>query len=145
MFGPDRGAVDSPEMNRLFKSTMELGFLQVGEAPSVISLTFIYEMLTSSILALDKAVREARERGTDVERDCEGLPTSLRMPSPVILSPTSNASLRTVPLSPAIEAKGEIQSAQIEFMAALDLSGRHAPELIIPDQFNTSHEEATHA
>ena len=31
MFGPDRGAVDSPSMNRLFKSTLELGYPQPGK------------------------------------------------------------------------------------------------------------------
>ena len=34
LFGPDRGAVDSPSMNRLFKSTLELGYPQLGETLS---------------------------------------------------------------------------------------------------------------
>lgn len=39
----------------------------------------MYRMLTP-ITALDQLMREAKERGTDVERDCDGLPTFLRMP-----------------------------------------------------------------
>ena len=31
LFGPDRGAVDSQRMNRLFESTLELGYPLVGE------------------------------------------------------------------------------------------------------------------
>ena len=31
-------------------------------------------------LALDQLVREARERGTDIERDVDGLPSNLHMP-----------------------------------------------------------------
>ena len=32
LFGSNRGAVDTPGMNRLLKSTLELGFPQPGEA-----------------------------------------------------------------------------------------------------------------
>lgn len=35
LFGPDRGAVDSPSMTRLFKSTLELGYPQPGEPLTV--------------------------------------------------------------------------------------------------------------
>lgn len=34
LFGPNRGAVDSPGMNRLFKSTLELGYPRPGEQRS---------------------------------------------------------------------------------------------------------------
>ena len=34
LFGPDRGPEDSERMNRLFKSTLELGFPQPGESHS---------------------------------------------------------------------------------------------------------------
>lgn len=59
LFGPTRGAVDSPGMNRLFKSTLELGYPQP---------------------ALDRSMREAKERGTDIERCSEGLPMGMLMP-----------------------------------------------------------------
>ena len=39
LFGPDRGAVDSPSMNRLFKSTVELGYPQPGEPLPLIGVT----------------------------------------------------------------------------------------------------------
>ena len=38
LFGPDRGAVDSPSMKRLFKSTLELGYPQPGETLSMICI-----------------------------------------------------------------------------------------------------------
>lgn len=59
LFGPNRGAVDSPGMNRLFKSTLELGYPQP---------------------ALDQSMREAKARGTDIERCSEGLPRNMLMP-----------------------------------------------------------------
>ena len=81
LYGPNGGAVDSPSLNRLFKSTLELGYPQPGEPVSVI-VKFLY---TSCILisspALDRSIREAQERGTDIERCCNGLPSNLRMPS----------------------------------------------------------------
>ena len=35
LFGPFQGAVESPAMKRLFKSTLELGFPQAGELLSL--------------------------------------------------------------------------------------------------------------
>ena len=87
LFGSDREAVASGAMNRLFRSTMELGYPQPGEPASTIRviLFFLSNGCTYFLesVALDRSMREARERGTDIERCCDGLPTNLRMPAPI--------------------------------------------------------------
>ena len=75
LFGPSLGAVDSPGMNRLFKSTLELAYPQRGEPSSIQGICY-YGVLTS-ILALDRSMRKAKDQGTDIEHCFEGLPRNM--------------------------------------------------------------------
>lgn len=77
LFGPDWGPEDCERTNRFFKSTLELGFPQPGKSycQGIRGRNAYFQSQ-----ALDKLVREARERGTDIERSVYGLPTNLNMP-----------------------------------------------------------------
>lgn len=158
LFGPNRGAVDTPGMNRLFKSTLELGYPQPGESISK-SRHLIYKELTST-LALDQSMREAKQRGTDIERCSEGLPMSLRMPdadtrsdkisssfhshgvsTPGTWTPTTTAPPSRVPSSSVIEGNKKIDSPPRELLTELALDGVDPPVPILPNKTRTSHGE----
>lgn len=150
-FGPNRGAVDSPGMTRLFKSTLELGYPQAGEKDQS---TLIYKMLTS-ILALDQSMREAKERGTDIERCSEGLPMNMLMPDAHTrpdkfsssahnhgsrISSPSAEPLR-VPVLSAIDVTEPFDSPPRELLTELAVDGIDPPVTTTPKKSSTSHGE----
>ena len=105
-------------------------------------------------------MREAKERGTDIERCCQGLPTNLRMPTadsrPDIFSSssrnhmagttgvwTANTSAQQSKLSwfSATEANGPRESALGELLTELAVDGVDPPVLTTPNQTSTPHEQ----
>ena len=155
LFGPMPEAVDSPGMARLFKSTLELGYPQPGKPLFTISVPVKSERLTS-ILALDESMRRARERGTDIERCCLGLPMKLRMPhactrpetfssssshyhepgTAEVWNPDSDSELLEFSSSSTI-----VVDEPIELLTELAVDGLDPPVPIIPDKTMASHEE----
>lgn len=134
LFGPNRGAVDSPSMNRLFKSILELGYPQ---------------------LALDRSMREAKERGTDIERCCEGLPRNMLMPGagtrlpfhnhraglPEVWTPSSSAELSKLPPSSVFEGNEPIDNPRDELLTELEVDGVDPPVPTTRNKPWTSHGE----
>ena len=155
LFGPIPEAVDSPDMARLFKSTLELGYPQPGKPLFTISVPVNYEGLTS-ILALDESMRRAKERGTDIERCCLGLPMKLRMPQaytrPETLSsssphyhkpgtaevwnPSSDSELLETSSPSTI-----VVDDPVELLTDLAVDGVDPPVPTIPDKPRTSHRD----
>lgn len=150
-FGPNRGAVDSPGMTRLFKSTLELGYPQAGEKDQS---TLIYKVLTS-ILALDQSMCEAKERGTDIERCSEGLPMNMLMPDAHTRPDKFSSSTRNhgsrisspgaepsrVPVSSAIDVTEPFDSPPRELLTELAVDGIDSPVPTTPNKNSTSHGE----
>ena len=62
MFGPDRGAVDSAGMKRLFKSTLELGIPQPGEQLSTIKVSCVAEKCLVSSGSIRARCHRVRQR-----------------------------------------------------------------------------------
>ena len=152
LFGPIPEAMDSPGMARLLKSTLELGYPQPGKPLFTISMLVKYERLTS-ILALDESMRRAKERGTDIDRCCLGLPIELRMPyactRPEIFSSSSSSSHErstTEVWNPNPDPELlEISSSStivvdepIELLTKLAVDGVDPPGPFIPDKTMTS-------
>ena len=153
LFGPIPEAMDSPGMARLFKSTLELGYPQPGKPLFTISMPVEYEKLTS-ILALDESMRRAKERGTDIDRCCLGLPMELRMPyvctrpetfslsssscyersTPEAWNPNPDPGLLEISSSSTI-----VVDEPIELLTKLAVDGVDPPVPIIPDKTMTSH------
>ena len=105
-------------------------------------------------------MREARERGTDIERCCEGLPTNLRMPTadsqPAkfssssrnhvtgtigVWNPSTSAQPSRLSWSSATEANGPRESALGELLTELTVDIVDPPVLITPNQTSTPHED----
>ena len=105
-------------------------------------------------------MREAKERGTDIERCCEGLPTNLRMPTadsqPAkfpsssrnyvtgitgVRNPSTSAQPSRLSWSSATEANGPRESALGELLTALAVAGVDPPVLTTPNTTSTPHEE----
>ncbi|KAL9137457.1 MAG: hypothetical protein Q9175_001346 [Cornicularia normoerica] len=139
LFGPDRGAVSSSGMNRLFKSTLELAYPQP---------------------ALDQSMHEAKERGTDIERCCEGLPMRMLIPdvdtrpdkfsssshdyasgTPWIWTPSTSAESSRVPSSSAIGGDKPIDSPPRELLTEMAVNGVDPPVPTTPNKTTTSHGE----
>ena len=104
-------------------------------------------------------MREARERGTDIERCCEGLPTNLRMPTadshPAkfssssrnhvtgtigVWNPSTSAQPSRLSWFSATEANGPRESALGELLTELTVDVVDPPVLITPNQTSTPHE-----
>ena len=153
LFGPTPEAMDSPGMARLFKSTLELGYPQPGKPLFTISVPVNYKGLTY-ILALDESMRRAKERGTDIERCCLGLPMKLRMPQAYTRPETfsSSSSHYYKPGTAEVwnpnsdsELLGTSSSSTIVvdeptgLLTELAVDGVDPPVPIIPDETTTSH------
>ena len=105
-------------------------------------------------------MREAKERGTDIERCCDGLPTNLRMPnadiqpdqssssshhhgagSSEMMNPETNAQRSGIPWSSATEANARRESTLGELLRELAVEGIDPPLLTTPNETRTPHGE----
>lgn len=147
MFGRDRGAVDTPGMNRLLKSTLELGYSQPGKSCKKKRFPVMRRRAHSTSAALNRSMSEAQERRTDIERCHLGLPLNLMMPainhararfgppccsrSHVAYPPTS-AQLPEVPLSSVFEDDSDLDSPPPELLTELEIDGVDPPRKVTP-------------
>ncbi len=113
-------------------------------------------MLT--VLALDRSVREAKHRGTDIERYPDGLPMNMLMPdadtrpkessfssrsskagTSEVLIPGISAELSRVPSSPATESNELTDSPPHEFLAEPAVNEEDLPVPTNPIRTGMSH------
>ena len=104
-------------------------------------------------------MREAKERGTDIERCCEGLPTNLMLPRTDtrsvsfsssshnheastlgILTPNTSAYPSRIPSPSAIEANGPSDDPLDDLLTELPIDGIDQP-LSAPSAIRPSHKE----
>ena len=131
-------------MSRLFKSTLELGYPQAGEPLSIIRVPLSTKC--STILALDRSMREAEDRGTDIERCSAGLPRNMLMPDadtrPTKFSSSSHSYGAGTPevWIPRISESNEgIDSPSRELLTELPVDGVDPPVPTPPTGTRMSH------